>query len=149
MVYTVGEMAKRVGVPASTLRYYDKEGLLPFVERSNTGIRVFNDKDYGYFKIIDCLKQSGLTIKEIREFIDLSKGGDATLEQRLALFQSRRQAVLEQMEALQKTLNILEYKCWYYTKAVEDGTEQNVSMMPIDEIPQEYQDVKRSLNLEK
>ena len=149
MLYTVGEMAKRIGVPASTLRYYDKEGLLPFVERSQSGNRMFTDNDYGYFRIIDCLKRSGLTIREIREFIDLSKRGDETLAQRLELFQSRRQAVLEQMQALQKTLDVLEYKCWYYEKASQDGTEQNVSTMPIEALPQEYQDVKRSLRLKK
>ncbi len=58
MLYTVGEMAKILGVPASTLRYYDKEGLLPFVERSNGGIRMFTEKDYEWLKVIECLKKS-------------------------------------------------------------------------------------------
>ena len=54
MIYTVGEMAKMLDVPASTLRYYDKEGLLPFVERSPGGIRMFQESDYGWLKIISC-----------------------------------------------------------------------------------------------
>ena len=57
MIYTVGEMAKMLDVPASTLRYYDKEGLLPFVERSPGGIRMFQESDYGWLKIISCLKK--------------------------------------------------------------------------------------------
>jgi len=57
MFYTVGEMAKLLGVPASTLRYYDKEGLLPFVERSSGGIRMFKDQDYEWLKIIECMKK--------------------------------------------------------------------------------------------
>lgn len=57
MIYTVGEMAKSLGVPSSTLRYYDKEGLLPFVERSSSGIRVFHEKDYEWLQIISCLKK--------------------------------------------------------------------------------------------
>ena len=72
MLYTVGEMARFLNVSASTLRYYDKEGLLPFVERSNSGIRMFSDKDYEWLKIIECLKKSGLSIKEIRSYIDIS-----------------------------------------------------------------------------
>ncbi|MCI9596743.1 MAG: MerR family transcriptional regulator [Firmicutes bacterium] len=69
MLYTVGEMAKVLGIPASTLRYYDKEGLLPFVERSSGGIRMFTDKDYEWLKVIECLKRSGLSIKDIKTFI--------------------------------------------------------------------------------
>ncbi len=53
MLYTVGEIAKILGISASTLRYYDKEGLLPFVERSNSGIRMFTDKDYEWLKVIN------------------------------------------------------------------------------------------------
>ena len=71
MLYTVGEMAKVMGLPASTLRYYDQEGILPFVERSNGGIRMFADKDYEWLKVIECLKKSGLSIKEIRAYICL------------------------------------------------------------------------------
>ena len=56
MMYTVGEMAKLLNIPGSTLRYYDKEGLLPFVERSSGGIRMFQEKDYEWLKVISCLK---------------------------------------------------------------------------------------------
>lgn len=70
MLYTVGEMAKRLHVPPSTLRYYDKEGLLPFVERSGGGIRMFKDSDLEWLNIISCLKQAGMSIKDIKTFID-------------------------------------------------------------------------------
>lgn len=63
MLYTVGEMARFLNISASTPRYYGKEGLLPFVERSNSGIRMFSDKDYEWLKIIECLKKSGLSSK--------------------------------------------------------------------------------------
>ena len=73
MAYTIGEMAKRLGVPASTLRYYDKEGLLPFVERSAGGIRVFRESDFEWLRIIECLKKTGMSIKNIREYIELAR----------------------------------------------------------------------------
>ena len=84
MLYTVGEMAKILHIPASTLRYYDKEGLLPLVERSKGGIRMFSDKDYEWLKVIECLKKSGLSIKEIRIFIDMVGRGDSSLTERLS-----------------------------------------------------------------
>ena len=70
MLYTVSEMAKRLGVAPSTLRYYDKEGLLPFIERSDGGIRMFKDTDFEWLSIIECLKKTGMPIKEMKVFID-------------------------------------------------------------------------------
>ncbi len=72
MVYTVGEMARLLNVPASTLRYYDKEGLLPFVERSSGGIRMFKDSDYEWLQVIGCLKKAGMSIRDIRQYILLA-----------------------------------------------------------------------------
>ena len=62
MVYTVGEMAKLLDIPASTLRYYDKEGLLPFVERSSGGIRMFRESDFEWLQVIGCMKKAGMSI---------------------------------------------------------------------------------------
>ena len=67
MVYTIGEMAKMLGVPASTLRYYDKEGLLPFVVRSSGGIRQFRESDIEWPRVIGCMKKAGMSIKDIRQ----------------------------------------------------------------------------------
>ncbi len=135
MAYTVGEMAKAVGVPASTLRYYDQEGLLPFVERSKGGIRMFTEADYGTLMVIDCLKKSGLSIKEIRAFMGMAAQGDATLDGRLALFQKRREAVKQQMQELRQTLELLEYKCWYYETALAAGSEAAVQELAPEAVP--------------
>lgn len=146
MLYTIGEMAKILGVPASTLRYYDKEGLLPFVERSSGGIRMFTDKDHEWLKVIECLKQSGLSIKEIRDFIGMAiQGDESSLVKRLALFQARRDAVKKQIEEIQETLAILEFKCWYYEQAIQDGTEERVRSLPLDEIPRQYRAIREKM----
>ena len=78
MTYTVGQMAKMLGLAGSTLRYYDKEGLLPFVERSSGGIRMFREKDYEWLQIIECLKKAGMSIKDIKKYIVLLQQGDST-----------------------------------------------------------------------
>ena len=80
MIYTVGEMAQKLGVPASTLRYYDKEGLLPFVERSSGGIRMFRENDFEWLQVIRCMKKAGMSIKDIRQYIELSMQGDDTID---------------------------------------------------------------------
>ncbi len=146
MLYTVGEMAKILGIPPSTLRYYDKEGLLPFVERSSGGIRMFTEKDHEWLKVIDCLKQSGLSIKDIRSFIDMAiQGDEESLRKRLALFQARRDAVQKQIKDMQETLELLEFKCWYYEQAVQDGTEERVRSLSLDEIPGQYRNIRAKM----
>ena len=145
MLYTVGEMARFLNVSASTLRYYDKEGLLPFVERSNSGIRMFSDKDYEWLKIIECLKKSGLSIKEIRSYIDMTKRGDDSLEERLQLFVERKKDVERQMKELQETLDLLKYKCWYYEMAIQDQSEERVRSLSAEELPEEYKKIKNHI----
>ncbi|ERK45075.1 MerR family transcriptional regulator [Faecalitalea cylindroides] len=145
MLYTVGEMARFLNVSASTLRYYDKEGLLPFVKRSNSGIRMFSDKDYEWLKIIECLKKSGLSIKEIRSYIDMTKRGDDSLEERLQLFEERKKDVERQMKELQETLDLLKYKCWYYEMAIQDQSEERVRSLSAEELPEEYKKIKNHI----
>ena len=137
MLYTVGEMAKKIGVAPSTLRYYDKEGLLPFVERSCGGIRMFKDSDMESINIIECLKKTGMTIKEIKQFIDWCREGDSSIEDRLALIDRQRENVLKQMEQLYRTLDTLTYKHWYYETAKKAGTCDVHKTMKDEDIPPE------------
>ena len=141
MLYTVGEAAKRIGVAPSTLRYYDKEGLLPFMERSGSGMRMFKEEDFGWLAIIECLKQTGMSIREIKEFIDWCVQGDSTIDKRLALIDRQREAVEEQIRRLKDTLHLLDYKHWYYETAQKAGTCAVHASMPEDDIPDEFQDV--------
>ena len=72
MFYTIGGMARKLNVAPSTLRYYDKEGLLPFVERSSGGIRMFKEEDMEWLRMLGCLKKAGMPLKEIKSFMDWS-----------------------------------------------------------------------------
>lgn len=147
MLYTVGEMARELGIPASTLRYYDQEGLLPFVERSSGGMRMFTDADYETLTVISCLKKSGLSLKQIKAFISMAARGDESLYERLTLFRGQRSAVQKQIQELQETLSLLEYKCWYYETAQKAGTEQAVRCLSAEDIPEEYRDTKNKLDI--
>lgn len=123
MTYTISQAAERMGVSVPTLRYYDKEGLLPFVDRKPNGIRVFKDSDFEWLAVINCMKNAGGSIKEIREYIDLCMAGDDTLEARLKIFQHRREVVEAEMEQLKKLMAVIGHKIWYYETALAAGTE--------------------------
>lgn len=145
MLYTVGEMAKKLGVAPSTLRYYDQEGLLPFVERSSGGIRVFKDSDYEWLQVIGCLKKTGMQLKDIKSFIEMAMQGDETIEPRLALITKQKAAVQAQIAELEETLHTLEFKEWYYITAKENGTTNVPRNIALDELPEQFREVRIKL----
>lgn len=149
MTYTIGEVAKIMDVSPSTLRFYEKEGLLPFVDRSTSGIRVFKDADFEWLHLIECLKHSGMPLKEIRQFIQWYFQGDATLENRRDLFQSRKELVQQQMVDLQQTLDILTYKCWFYDQAVALGSAEAAKEIKPEDMPEDMRRFKDLLTVQK
>lgn len=124
MNYSIKETSQLMNLPATTLRYYDKEGLLPFIERKESGYRVFSEEDISMLRIIECLKKTGMSIKDIKQFSSWVLQGDQTLQQRYELFLARRQIVEKQLAELQETLKLIDYKCWYYETALAAGTEK-------------------------
>lgn len=145
MIYTVGEMAKKIGVAPSTLRYYDKEGLLPFVERSSGGIRVFKEADYEWLKVIECLKKTGMPLKDIKAFIEMAVQGDETINERLELIRKQRDEVGRQIAELQETMDTLNFKCWYYETAKSAGTTAVPREMKLEELPEEFREIRKKL----
>lgn len=124
MSYTIKEAADMMNVPATTLRYYDKEGLLPFIQRRESGYRIFSESDINMLRIIECLKKTGMPIKDIKRFTGWVQQGDESLQERYEMFLERKKIVEAQMEDLQKTLDLINHKCWYYETAIAAGTEK-------------------------
>jgi len=146
MYYTVSEVAKIVNLSPHTLRFYAKEGLLPFVERNGNGVRMFKDEDISRLKIIECLKKTGMPIKDIKTFIDWVMEGDATIDQRLEMFKQRKEVVEKQISELRETLKLLEYKCWFYETAKQAGTCEVHQNIDSEAIPEEIRITKDNLN---
>lgn len=149
MLYTIGDAAKKLGVQPSALRYYDKEGLLPHMERSDGGMRMFAEDDFEWFRFIERLKKSGMPIKEIKEFIDLYEQGDSTIEQRRDLIHARKKEVERQMEELQETLDFITYKCWFYDEAAKAGTTKVPQTMPLEDMPPKIREIKEHCGINK
>ena len=145
MVYTVGEMAKLLGITASTLRYSDKEGLLPFVERSSGGIRMFQESDFEWLQVIGCMKKAGMSIKGIRQYIEMALQGDDTIGLRLAMFRHQQEALKQQKEELQRTMQMVDYKCWYYETALKAGTVDVPQSMELSQVPEEFREIRLKL----
>ena len=139
-MYTIGQVSEMFNIPISTLRYYDKEGFFPNLERKGS-IRHFGDAEIESIRIIECLKASGLEIKDIKKFFEWVVAGPSSYENRKELFETRKKAVMEEMKELEKTLAMLEFKCWYYEKAMADGNEDNINAMLPDNLPKDIQEL--------
>ena len=138
MLYTIGQVGEMFHLPISTLRYYDKEGLFPNLLRKGN-IRYFSENELEALRVIECLKRSGLEIKDIKQFFLWVTEGSSSYEKRKALFEARKSAVEEEIQSLQKALSLLKFKCWYYETALADGNEDRINEMLPDSLPPDIQ----------
>lgn len=127
-------------LPVSTLRYYDKEGLFPEMERVS-GIRRFGEREIEALRVIECLKKSGVEIKDIKVFMEWCREGSSTYIKRKEFFQNQKEVVENEIRKMEKVLDMIRYKCWYYEQAVKDGNEDRLNEMLPDHLPEEIQDV--------
>ena len=139
-MYTIGQISEMFNIPVSTLRYSDKEGLFPNMKRESN-IRKFDDSEIETLRIIECLKKSGMEIKDIRRYMELCSKGSSTYAERKALFEKQRESVEGEIARLEKTLNMLKFKCWYYDQAIADGNEEHIREMLPDKLPADIQAV--------
>lgn len=136
MSYNIGEVSKKFNLSIHTLRYYEKEGILN-INRSESGIRKYEQSDIEAIRLVECLKNSGMCLKDIKQFMDWCSLGNSTLKLRQAMFEEQREAILEQMNELQKTLDIIDFKCWYYKMANELGEEQVIKKITQNDMPKD------------
>ena len=124
MNYTIKKVSEMTGLSIPTIRYYDKEGLLPDLQRKESGYRIFSDRDLEAIDLIECFKESGLTIREIRHFMSLVRQGDVNLDERLAFFQTNVARLEEKLAAVQNALEHSRRPLAFYEIAAKTGSEE-------------------------
>lgn len=139
-MYTIGQVSEMFHLPVSTLRYYDKEGLFPNLERSS-GIRRFSEKEIEALRVIECLKKSGVEIKDIKVFMEWCSQGSSTYSKRREFFLRQKEIAENEIRKMEKVLDMIRFKCWYYEQAIKDGTEEHINEMLPDHLPEEIQAV--------
>jgi len=122
MTYTIGEISKRTGLTISQLRFYDKEGLMPYVKRNASGNREFTESDAQFLGIITCLKRSGVPLKRIRQFVGWVMQGDSTIDARLDFMRDQKKYLEQQMDELEECMRVVKGKIEYYEIAAQAGT---------------------------
>ncbi|WP_432666640.1 MerR family transcriptional regulator [Wukongibacter baidiensis] len=112
MSYSIGQTSKKVGLSTHTLRYYEKEGLIPPIKKNINGVRVYSDNDIGKIEFVRCLKETGMTIADIRDIINLHDQNNThrTISRKKEILTRHRQKVLEDLDKLNKYLDKIDKK---------------------------------------
>ena len=114
----IAEVSEKYGLSADTLRYYERVGLIPPVQRNEGGIRDYNELDLRRVDFIKCMRGAGLPIEVLIEYVGLVQQGDETIEARKEILKEQRALLAARMKEMQKTLDILDHKLEVYEKAV-------------------------------
>ncbi len=114
----ISEVSERYDISPDTLRYYERVGLIPTVNRSESGIRDYNEIDVEWVNFIKCMRNAGLPIEVLMEYVELVQQGDQTNEARKQILINQRDKLVRKMDEMQKTLDILNYKIEVYDKAL-------------------------------
>ncbi len=120
MDYSIKQVSEKTNLKAHVLRYYEREGLLPNVSRSESGIRRYSEEDLEWLGLICCLKNTGMSIKQIREFVALSAQGKETLKQRCDMLIEHKKTVESQIEEMHNHLKKVTHKIEYFTSQYEE-----------------------------
>lgn len=131
MGYSIKQVSQRTNLKAHVLRYYEREGLLPSVGRSQSGIRLYSEDDLEWLGLICCLKNTGMSIKQIKHFVELSMQGDETLEQRCRLLVEHKKSVEAQMEEMQEHLCKVSCKIEHFAAQYERYAAQHSAKVSV------------------
>lgn len=122
-MYTIKEVAQKVGISEHTIRYYAKEGLFPFLTRDKNNVRLFTEADLEGVRIVLCLREGNMSIHDIRHYMELCKQGCSTLEERFSIIHMQKEKALQELTSLQARIEHLTHKEQIYLDSIKNGSE--------------------------
>ncbi|MBT2737302.1 MerR family transcriptional regulator [Bacillus sp. ISL-7] len=117
---SISEASAKFNIPESTLRFYEKKGLLPLIERDEAGRRLFSEDQIKLLETVICLKNTHMTITGIKQYIDWVVEGDTTIELRLEMMKNHKQAVLDEISLMTESLKGIDEKITRYTQRTKE-----------------------------
>ena len=119
-MYSIQEISQKTGLSAHTLRFYEKEGLIKGIKRSEGGFRQYSDEDLEALGLICCLKNTGMSLREIARFVDLTHQGERTLGERVDMLREHRERVIARMNEMRALLDKVTWKLSFFTEKLKD-----------------------------
>lgn len=119
-MYTMKDICAQTGLPYETLRFYCNEGLIPNVKRDKNNYRIFGDKDLAWIKSLQCLKKCGMSIHDMKEYINLCIAGERTIEERKIMLNKQKKLLREKINEMNQSIDFINEKQAFYD-GVLDG----------------------------
>ncbi len=128
-MYTIKEVAEKTNVSEHTLRFWAKSGFFPFIKRSETNVRLFDNNDLEWVKIVKCLRVVGMDTKSLKQYIELCVKGDSTIGERYKIISATKAKTQKQINSLKEQLSLLEYKENFYKNIIDNNLEDSWNPM--------------------
>lgn len=130
MTYSMKQACQKTGLTYDTLKFYCNEGLVPNVKRAANNYRIFDDDDIAWINSLSCLKNCGMSIQEMKEFLDLCAEGETTIPVRLEILASKLEGLQKEMKRLQDSIDYVKWKQNYYHDVLAGKVEYRSNVMP-------------------
>lgn len=122
-MYSMKETCEKVGMSYQTLKFYCNQGLIPNVKRDKNNYRIFDDNNIGWIKSLSCLKKCGMSIEEIKEYLNLCLIGESTIPKRKVLLDIKRKKLIEELNQIQDSIDYIDWKQGFYDDVLSGKTE--------------------------
>lgn len=132
-LYTMMDVCREVGMTYQTLKFYCNQGLIPNVKRDKNNRRVFDDRDLEWVKSLTCLKKCGMSIAEMRDYLELCLEGQASIPERKIMLTERRERLVEQLAEIQGSIDYIDWKQGFYDDVLAGRTEYYSNLLPENE----------------
>lgn len=114
MKYRMKEVVERTGISSYTIRYYEKEGIIPPIQRDNSGIRLFTGENLFWIDMVCCLKKTKMSVNDIKRIVQLSQEGDSTIPERKEILIKHRTEIDRQIDEMRESKKKIDVKIAYY-----------------------------------
>lgn len=121
-MYSMKETCSMVGMSYQTLKFYCNKGLIPDVKRDKNNYRIFDDNNIGWIKSLSCLKKCGMSIEEIRQYLNLCIKGKSTIPERKVLLDIKRKKLMEELKQIQESIDYIDWKQGFYDDVLSGKT---------------------------
>lgn len=121
-MYTMKQACEQTQLPYETLKFYCNQGLVPNVKRDKNNRRIFDDRDIAWINSLNCLKKCGMSISEMRDYIELCLGGESTIPKRKVILDAKRLDLVEQLKQVQDCIDYIDWKQRFYDDVLSGKT---------------------------
>ncbi|MFF5400794.1 MerR family transcriptional regulator [Peribacillus butanolivorans] len=128
------EVCKQVGMTYETLKFYCNEGLIPNVKRDKRNYRVFDDKDVAWIKSLSCLKKCGMSIKEMKEYLNLCLIGESSISKRKSILEFKKKALLEKLQEIEESIDYIDTKQQFYDDVLSNKIQYESNLISKSEL---------------